>query len=59
MNSELRIVAVWAAIGFVIGGLITPEHSGTNMFMIWVAMLGATIGYGLVLRLRWRREDRD
>ena len=57
MNKELRIVLVWATIGFVVGALITPESSGSIMNMIWLAMLGATIGYGLVLRLRWRRED--
>jgi len=58
MNSERRIVLVWTLIGWFVGFMITPRSSGSVMNMVWLAMLGALVGYALVLRLRWRREDR-
>jgi uncharacterized membrane protein YjfL (UPF0719 family) len=57
MNKEHRTIIIWAVIGAFIGLAITPEHAADQSVPIFSMALGAMIGYALVLRLRWRREQ--
>jgi len=57
MNKEHRIIIIWTMIGAFIGLAITPEYAADQSVPLFSMALGAMIGYALVLRLRWRREQ--
>lgn len=59
MFINLRPILVWATLGAIVGLATTPLSSGNEGSVAVLAVLGATVGLLLTLRIERQRKAKD